>query len=257
MNRSLREFLALVAPLLPLQQLRPFYQPIVDLKSRRISGYELLIRWQRDKEIISPGQFLDLAKQEGMLDAIALICLREACLQIQANPEAGLFYSINVESCSLLQTDFIDQVWAMVQRHQIDPHLIYLEITEQQPLLCGAPETIKEMLECLKGHKLQLALDDFGMGFSSLQQFVELAEVLRTVKLDKWFVDRIDYKVGKAAIVAALTLAQSQNLSVIAEGVERAEQADELQALGCDYGQGYLFGRPAEKPLGNLGAAGE
>jgi EAL domain-containing protein (putative c-di-GMP-specific phosphodiesterase class I) len=152
--------------------------------------------------------------------------------------------SINVSPRQLADADFVDMVAELVRETGVDPSTLCLEVTESA--LFGDPDTALLRLSALRSLGLHLAIDDFGIGFSSLYHLRQLPDV-DFLKIDRAFIAELGRNRKDSAIVGAvIVLASSLGMEIVAEGIETQEQADELRAIGADYGQGYLFGRPRE-----------
>jgi diguanylate cyclase (GGDEF)-like protein/PAS domain S-box-containing protein len=227
------------------EQLSLHYQPQVDA-SGRICGAEALLRWH-DSVLgdLPPQRFVPLAEDTGLIVPIGLWVLEQACHQLvrwAASPHtAGLSLSVNVSVCQLRQPDFVAQLRAILAQTGAAPARLVLELTESVLMDDDGSGTRK--MRALHRLGVRLALDDFGTGYSSLSYLKKLP--LDQIKLDQSFVQGMLSDGHDAAIVrAVLGLAQSLQLDVLAEGVENQAQYDSLQAWGCQYFQGYLFGAP-------------
>ena len=227
------------------RQFHLYYQIQVD-SSPRPFGAEALIRWiHPERGLVSPAQFIPLAEETGLIVSIGQWVLETACAQIKAWQQEALtrdlVLAVNVSAHQFHQVDFVAQVQAVVQRYAINPMLLKLELTESL-LLKNIEDTIAIMNE-LNQSGVQLSLDDFGTGFSSLQYLKRLP--LNQLKIDRSFVRDISFDSSDKAIVRTIiAMAQSLNVDVIAEGVETEEQRQFLLNSGCTHYQGYLFGRP-------------
>jgi diguanylate cyclase (GGDEF)-like protein/PAS domain S-box-containing protein len=227
------------------QQFELYYQIQVD-SEQRPTGAEALLRWiQPDGSFISPAKFIPLAEETGMILPIGKWVIETACAQLQLwsqDPRtSGLSLAVNVSARQFRQADFGAQVYAAVQRHEINPALLKLELTEGI-LLENISDTVASMTE-LKAIGVRFSLDDFGTGYSSLQYLKQLP--LDQLKIDQSFVRDLASDNSDQAIVRTITaMAHSLNLDVIAEGVESDDQRQQLAHVGCLHYQGYLFGRP-------------
>ncbi len=226
-----------------------FYQPQVDAGGR-VVGAEALIRWiDGDGRFVSPGVFIPIAEETGLIVPIGQWVLETACAQLaawQAAPATrALSLSVNVSARQFHQPDFVDKVLACVARHGVDPAGLKLELTES--VILGDRDEAVARMESLRAHGLRFALDDFGTGYSSLSYLKRMP--LDQLKIDQSFVrDMLDDASSETIVRAILGISASLGLEVVAEGVETAEQAAFLQAQGCTGFQGYLFGRPL--PIG-------
>jgi diguanylate cyclase (GGDEF)-like protein/PAS domain S-box-containing protein len=228
-------------------ELKLLYQPQVELSTGRIVGAEALIRWYHpERGLIVPSAFIPIAEQTGIIVEIGAWVVEESCRQAAIwarTADRELSVSVNVSPRQLAAGDFTEIVEAALQDSGLDPRLLCLEITESAVL--ADPEAATDALERLKALGVRLAIDDFGIGYSSLAQLKTLLPV-DTIKIDKSFVDGINAADGEdAAIVdAVLRLATGLGLSAVAEGVETQEQVQALLDLGCTLSQGFHFARP-------------
>lgn len=226
------------------QELFLEYQPVVELATGTVTGVEALLRWQRPSGLVGPADFIPVAEDSGLIVPIGRWVLEEACRHAAAcfdaaPPGEPLTLSVNV-SCRQLDHDrFIDDVAAAIEVTGIDPGSLALEITESS-FIDDLPAAVRR-IDALRRLGVRVVIDDFGTGFSSLSSLSRLP--IDGVKIDKSFVDGIGTRYD-TVIRAVVDVAGTFGLQVVAEGVERRAQADQLQALGCRYGQGFLFSRP-------------
>ncbi|UCU98286.1 EAL domain-containing protein [Acidovorax radicis] len=226
------------------------YQPVVDHQSQLL-GAEALVRWRHpERGMISPGDFIPLAEQTGLILPLGQYVLQTACEQLQhwgRHPStAHLTVAVNVSARQFRQPDFVAQVLQTLQNHNADPRKLKLELTESL-LLGDIEDTIARMVQ-LKSEGVGFALDDFGTGYSSLSYLKRLP--LDQVKIDQSFVRDVLTDPNDAAIVRTiLALAKSLDLQVVAEGVETVGQLTFLRLHGCEAFQGFLFGRPGPVDL--------
>lgn len=238
---------------LEIGQFHLYYQIQVD-SSRRTLGAEALIRWTHpERGLLSPDQFISLAEETGLILPIGLWVLETACAQIKTWQNAeltrDLILAINVSFRQFHQPDFAAQVQAAVQHHAINPRLLKLELTESL-LLENIEDTIAT-LKALKKVGVQLSLDNFGSGYSSLQHLKRMP--LDQIKIDSSFIHDISTDNSDNAVVRTIiAMANSLNLDVIAEGVEMKEQRQLLLDKGCTHYRGSLFGKPV--PIAQLDA---
>jgi diguanylate cyclase (GGDEF)-like protein len=230
-----------------------YYQPIVSLKTLKLSGFEALIRWQSPQRgFVSPGLFVPVAEESGLIIPIGQWILREACLQMnhwreQFPQHSGLMMSVNLSRRQFSQVDLVEQIQTILEEICIDRDRLKLEITES--LMMNDFEEGLALLKRLKALGLRLSLDDFGTGYSSLSNLHTFP--IDTLKIDQSFVNRLseDRESHKYAQIVRTIVMLGHNLEfdVIAEGVETAHQVKALQSLNCEYGQGYFFSKPLSK----------
>jgi EAL domain-containing protein (putative c-di-GMP-specific phosphodiesterase class I) len=237
------------------EQLRVYYQPEVEIETGRLVGMEALVRWEHPQRgLICPVDFLSVAEETGLIVPIGRWVMLEACRQArqwqrQFAQDAALMVSVNLSGKHLQQANLIEDVQEALRISGLDPRHLVIEITETVAM-AGAETTI-ETLRKLKALGVLLAIDDFGTGFSSLAYLKRFPVDL--LKIDKSFVDGVAHNVHDTAIVEAIiALGHALDLRVIAEGVERPEQLQQLRSLGSELAQGYFFG----KPLASEGSRG-
>lgn len=227
------------------QQFQLFYQPQVD-HTGSVMGAEALIRWRHPQRgMVSPLDFIPIAEESGLILPLGSWIVDEACRQLVAwskNPHTEhLILSINVSARQFQQQQFVLQLLNSLQRSGANPRKLKLELTES--MLVHNQQDIIAKMGALKNHGITFSLDDFGTGYSSLSYLKRLP--INELKIDKSFVDDVLIDADDAAIARMIIrLAQSMDLSVIAEGVETKEQRDWLERQGCFRYQGYYFGKP-------------
>ena len=221
-----------------------FYQAQCDLGSRRLAGFEALLRWRSADGLIGPDRFIPVAEESGLIVPIGRWVLMQACRQARAWHDAGLgrpVVAVNISPRQFQHPEFMSTVREALQASGVDPHCIELEITEGA-MMDDAESTIAKMAE-LRELGLHLAIDDFGTGYSSLAYLKRFP--LDRLKIDRSFVRDLGREGDGAAIVKALIqLAHSLGLTVVAEGVEEADQVECLRDWRCDVIQGFLYARP-------------
>ena len=228
------------------EQLELHYQPIVDVSSQQIVGFEALLRWRHpERGLVSPLEFIPLAEETGLIVPIGRWVLQEATRQAaewqNRSPLGRLRMSVNVSVRQFQHPDLVGDVAEALQRSGLDATLLTLEITES--LFAQDIEETTRKIGLLKAQGIRLALDDFGTGYSSLSYLRRFP--IDTLKIDKSFIDGVTTSAEGHAVVAAITqLGETLHLEVVAEGLETAEQVETLRALGCPLGQGYHFSRP-------------
>jgi diguanylate cyclase (GGDEF)-like protein/PAS domain S-box-containing protein len=225
-------------------QLRVCYQPFVSLATGAVVGFEALVRWLHPRRgLLPPDEFLAAAEETGLIVPIGYFVLRESCRQIRElqrkHPEAGpLKLSVNLSNKQFFQADLLDHIQEALSSSGLPPPCLGLEITEG--VLLRQAETAGTRFALLRSLGVQLYLDDFGKGYSSLNYLHRLP--LDILKIDRSFISRLGDEPGTHAIVQAIvTLAHQLGMQVIAEGLETPEHLEKVRALGCEYGQGYLF----------------
>ena len=228
-------------------QLRLFYQPIVELSSRRIRGFEALMRWQHpERGLVPPLEFIPLAEETGQIIPIGRWALKEASRQLkqwqdQFPAPKPLFVSVNVSSKQFEEDNLLERVHEALDESGLPAESLKLEITES--LLMNDPGRSERIMRELRARGVRLSIDDFGTGFSSLSYLNRFP--LNELKIDRSFVRAIAQGSSNAAIVQVIaTLATILSLDVVAEGIENEDEAQFLADVSCTYGQGYLFARP-------------
>jgi diguanylate cyclase (GGDEF)-like protein/PAS domain S-box-containing protein len=238
-----------LARALDRDELVVFYQPIVETATRRWVGLEALLRWQHPtRGLLAPAEFLEVAEQTGLIVPIGAWVLSEACTQVQLwnrdlPDDEHLAVSVNLSGRQLTEPDLAETIAAALAAADIDPHALRLVLEVTETLLPADEDEARRRLVELHELGIQLAIDDFGTGYSSLRYVRDLP--ISTIKIDRSFVSGLGYSDHDEAIVDAVTqLARTLGLRVVAEGVETEAQFAFLSRVGCDYSQGYLFGKP-------------
>ena len=229
------------------KQFEMFYQPICSLRSGNLAGFEALIRWHHPAQgMVSPLDFLGLAEQTGQIRDIGLWTLQQACtdwpvLRAQIKHQRP-FVSVNLSPSQLTGIGFVGEVAKIVAEHHMPPAELKLELTET--IIINDPALALELLTQLTKSGSTLALDDFGTGHSSLEALHRYP--IGTMKIDRSFVSQMNSSTHGAKIVeSSIKLAHSLSLDVVAEGIETEVERQALIELGCEFGQGWLFGKPA------------
>lgn len=222
------------------------YQPIVNVESGAVTGFEALCRWQNgEKGAISPSEFIPLAEEIGLIEPIGAWALETACAQLQewqkdAGPAQPYTMSVNVSGLQLNRRNFVPTVRRALSNTGLNGEHLHLEITESA--LLDSPERAYDVLSDLKDLGVSLVMDDFGTGYSSLAQINRFP--LDALKIDRAFVSRIDEESGRKIIQVISLLADALDLDVVAEGVETNFQLASLKSIYCPRAQGFLFARP-------------
>lgn len=227
--------------------MRVHYQPIVDA-DRHIQGYEALVRWDDPvRGLVQPDDFVPLTESTGLIVEIGAWVLEEACRTLAGwsrNDEtAGLFVAVNVSEQQLRQPDFAETVREALRRTGARPELLKLEVTET--MIHSDVDRTVAVLQDLRTDDIEISLDDFGVGYSSLSYLKWLP--VQNLKIDRTFVmNLVEDPLDAAMVEAIIALGHVMGVSVVAEGVETEEQFARLREFGADRFQGFLFGRPGE-----------
>lgn len=233
---------------LTLGQLRVHYQPIVDLRTDAVAGFEALVRWQHPtRGLVPPMAFIGLAEETGLIVPLGRWVLETACRQAarwhttaERRSVVPPFVSVNLSARQFIAADLVDDVATILTETGLAPSALELEITES--VVMDQSEAGIRALRHLRDLGVRLVLDDFGTGYSSLAYLKHLP--LNTIKVDRSFVAGLDQVADRSIVDAVIALAHGLGIGVVAEGIETTWQADLLRELGCDLGQGYLFAPP-------------
>lgn len=228
-------------------ELELHYQPIIDMQSGALKGFEALMRWTHpDKGFISPDVFIPVAEESGLIVEASKWALSEACkalrrIEGRAGFDHALFMSVNFSSRDFAADGFVEAVYSTLNTTGVRPENLHLEITER--LLMGQPENARETLEKCKDGNIGISIDDFGTGFSSLSYLHHFP--IDILKIDRSFVMNMVHDVKSMALVRSIiTLGKNMGMKIIAEGVETLEESQILRDLQCDLAQGYYFAKP-------------
>ncbi len=224
------------------------YQPVMNLATRRMEGVEALVRWRHPRRgLINPVEFIGVAEECGLIDAVGAVVLNKACKQfMQWQNSLGVHaparLAVNLSRAQLDRAALVGDVAEVLQSCGMPAQALQLEVTES---LAAQDERMLGMLRQLKALGVRLALDDFGTGYSSLACLHQMP--VDTVKVDRSFVQHAEKaEYHRVLIEATIRVARTLGMSTVAEGIETQGQADLMQELNCDYGQGYLFAKPLE-----------
>jgi diguanylate cyclase (GGDEF)-like protein/PAS domain S-box-containing protein len=223
------------------------YQPKLDLEQQKITGVEALIRWNHpERGIVSPYEFIEFAEQRGLIVEIGDWVIRQACQQLRSWLDQGINdckIAINLSSVQLVQADIVQKIFQNLEKCQVPPRLLEIEITET--ILMENVQKAIESLERLHSRGISIAIDDFGTGYSSLGYLKMLP--IDSLKIDRGFIRDICTDENDQKIVQTLiSMAHSMGMKVVAEGVEESAQFDLLSEYGVDETQGYLLSKPVD-----------
>ena len=225
------------------------YQPLFSLESRRVAGVEALVRWRHpERGVVAPSEFIFLAEDLGLINALGAWVLDEACRQLSqwgaaGGAGGGFVMAVNVAARQLADPGFLAAVSSTIARHGVPAAQLCLEVTETG--MIEEVDRSSETLDALAAMGLRLALDDFGTGYSSLAHLHNFR--VNTLKIDRSFVERLGQGGGSGAIVAGVVaMAHALGMEVVAEGVETEEQLAMVADMGCDEAQGFFFARPLD-----------
>ena len=222
----------------------PYFQPKIDFCTGQISGAEALVRWQRaDGDLISPGIFIPMAEQLGLISRIGECVLRQSCEQATSWMKAGhdCKVAVNVSPLQFEEADFAEKVLSALRDAGLPPGRLELEITETMAV--ADTERVSEIMRPLRAMGVRLAIDDFGAGHSNLVTLTKLP--FDVFKIDQQFVSALHSdKQAPAVIEMILAMAETMGLETVAEGVETPAQSDFLRRRGCTLAQGYLYSKP-------------
>jgi diguanylate cyclase (GGDEF)-like protein/PAS domain S-box-containing protein len=226
-----------------------YYQPIFNLETNNLAGFESLVRWNHpERGLVSPMVFIPTAEENRLILPLGRWILYESCRQLREwqinNPSASsLMVSVNISCKQFLQMDLAEQVAAILRETGLDPSCLKLEITESH--IFENTEMAVATMNRLRSLGVEISLDDFGTGYSSLSYLHRLP--IDYLKIDRSFVNRmVESKENGEIVYTIIKLAQNLKMKVIAEGIETPEQLAQLHLLNCEYGQGYFFSKPME-----------
>jgi len=245
-SRNRTQMLAKINAAIEEQEFVPFYQPIIDLETGEVVGAEALARWISSQGIISPLEFIPLAEDSGLISDIGRQILFKTCQDASSAIESGMWsrdfaIHVNLSVDQLTQKDFLSDVQFILDKTQLSPRNLTLEITESR-IVDNDPMIIENMM-ALKQLGISIAIDDFGTGYSSLAYLHKLP--FDCLKIDRSFVDKLEADNLDSSIVAAIVnITKGFKVNLVAEGVETPQQAELLGQLQCPQAQGFLYSRP-------------
>lgn len=229
-----------------------FYQPVIDLRTGTLGGFEALVRWKHpERGLVSPGDFIPIAEETGLIISIGRWILHEACLQMRLwqkkYPQMmDMTMSVNLSGKQFKQKDIIEQVKLVLFDTGLEAESLRVELTET--VVMEDAEVASKIFKQLRGLGVQISIDDFGTGYSSLSYLHHFP--IDILKVDRSFVGRMTENGGNAEIVRTIiSLAHTMGMKVVAEGIEEEYQRAHLKNLGCEYGQGFLFSKPVAAEL--------
>jgi len=224
-----------------------FYQPIINLDSMRLFGFESLIRWNHPtRGLVPPSEFIPVSEDTGLIIPMTLWILRTSCAQMvewqrKSPANKHLVVSVNLSGKHFAQKNLVQEIEKILVETEMDPACLKLELTESAVM--ENAESVIEMMKQIRDLGVQLSIDDFGTGYSSLSYLHRFP--INTLKVDRSFVNSMEDGSENGEIVrTVIALAKTLRLNVVAEGIETIHQLHQLRILGCEYGQGYLFSRP-------------
>ncbi len=229
--------------------LRVHYQPVVNLATGHITGFEALARWPHaQRGLVPPGEFIPIAEENGLIFSLGLFVLREACrrlkaLQAKFYARPALTMSVNLSGIQFLRSELIGHVELLLKEFDLDPQTIRMEVTENA--IISHAEYAQEMMAQLKARQVKLVLDDFGTGYSSLANLRRYP--IDAIKVDQSFVKTMLHSEESRELVrATINMALGMKMDVVAEGVETVDHLNALKAMNCPYGQGFYFSKAVD-----------
>ena len=221
-------------------RIRPHYQPLIDLSDGHVIGCEALARWERDDgSFVPPSEFIPLAESMGVIDGLSFDLLRQACRDV-VSWDAPIFLSFNLSAVQFEDPSLGLKILAILNETGVAPTRLELEITES--VFVHNEATTLAVIDQLRQLGIHIALDDFGTGYSSLSRLANLS--IDRVKIDHSFIGRcLEDRRSMSIVKAIVTLSRALDLSVTAEGIETQPQYARLKKIGCNVGQGFLFGK--------------
>jgi diguanylate cyclase (GGDEF)-like protein/PAS domain S-box-containing protein len=229
-------------------QFTAHYQPQISSETGAIVGLEALVRWEHPQRgLLTPGEFIPIAEEVGLIGRIGELLLRTACADLKRWYEMGLPHvrlSVNLSALQLVKHDFVDDILEVLKDNGLSGECLELEITEH--VVLTDVESVIQKLRRLSSHGITVAIDDFGTGYSSLSYLQRLP--VHTLKIDRSFLQEVaEGRKGSSIVAGIISMAKGLNLNIVAEGVETEYQRLYLESLGCPEMQGFLFSRPIDE----------
>ncbi|MFM7406542.1 MAG: EAL domain-containing protein [Cuspidothrix sp.] len=228
-----------------------YYQPQINLHTRKVVGVEALIRWNHPEcGMVSPAEFIPIAEQSGFILPLGAWILKRACQQLkglQKEELANLKLAVNISACQFRQDNFVQHINDIIATENFNPNLLELELTET--VFIQDIELVKNKINELKNYGIKVSIDDFGTGYSSFKYLHEFS--FSHLKIDRYFITNVDkVKTKQSMLQSIIQLANTLKVDIIAEGVETNEEVNWLKENNCEVIQGYFFSRPL--PIENL-----
>lgn len=229
--------------------IKPHYQPLVRLETREIIGFELLARWyDGDEGIVMPSSFIPVAEDAKLLPKLCYSLLRQACREARFWPK-NVYLSLNISPSQLRDAELPGTLLSIMAEEGFQPERLEIEITENA--LIGELSVARQTLQAIRAHGIRIAIDDFGAGYSGFFHLRELT--FDRLKIDRSFIENLDDPESAKIVHTIANLGKSLGLSITAEGIETPSQVSKLLELGCEYGQGYHFGKPRPATANEIG----
>jgi EAL domain-containing protein (putative c-di-GMP-specific phosphodiesterase class I) len=226
-----------------------YYQPKIDLRNNQVTSYEALIRWNHpEKGFISPGEFIPKVEKSSLIEPLTDWVIEKSISDIKEyeykENELDINVAINISARNFQDPNFVDNLFKHIDSYNLDPTKFAIEITETDLMI--EMESNIDKLYRLRSRGVQIYLDDFGKGYSSLKYLKKLP--IDYIKIDKFFIEDVEKEATKQDIVLSIIkLSHALDIEVVAEGVEKESQLEYLRSIDCDYAQGYYFTRPDKK----------
>ena len=244
-DQEARHGIILTANPIAKKQFEVYYQPKVNILDQSLCGCEALVRWIRNGFIVSPMEFIPVLEQEGTICTLDFYVLERVCETIRSWMDKGIEpvrISVNFSRSHLRNEGLSQRIFALIDKYKVDPNYLEIELTEMSGY--DNYEKLEQFIKEMKSKGVHISIDDFGTGYSSLNLLTDLE--VDTVKLDRSYSVRLDKETEKTKVLIhnIVNMVHELGYSVIAEGVEKEEQADFLREIGCSMVQGYLYDKP-------------